>query len=167
MAKSIKRKALFLIPLLLLVVAVSVLAIKRVKDRAEEKAALAVTKRLPLPVRCVRANIGPIQAFVFGEGTARAVRRDFLVFEKQGKVTYVKVKKDGQTVREGDKVRGPRKGEKLGELLASLDKRDYIEQSKVTRSSLAEAKQQVNAARAARNCHDLTEPNSLLLGPGT
>jgi hypothetical protein len=77
------------------------------------------------------------------------------------------VKKDGQTVREGDKVRGPRKGEKLGELLASLDKRDYIEQSKVTRSSLAEAKQQVNAARAARNCHDLTEPNSLLLGPGT
>ncbi len=148
MAKLLKRKALFLIPLLLVIVAFGGLALKRFKDRAEEKATPAVAQRTSLPVRCVRAIKGPIQAFVFGEGTARAVRRDFLVFEKPGKVTYVKIKKDGQTVREGDRVYGPRKGENFGELLASLDKRDYIEQTKVTRSSLAEAEQQVNAARA-------------------
>ncbi|MFH1243718.1 MAG: hypothetical protein V1689_15365, partial [Pseudomonadota bacterium] len=89
MAKSLKRKALFVIPLVLLILAVSALGIKRVRDRLEEKASVRVTERLPLPVRCVRAERGPIQAFVFGEGTARAVRRDFLTFEDQGKVTYV------------------------------------------------------------------------------
>ncbi|MFH1241763.1 MAG: hypothetical protein V1689_05310, partial [Pseudomonadota bacterium] len=60
----------------------------------------------------------------------------------------VKVKEDGRTVREGDWVNGPRKGEKLGEVLASLDKRDSIEQLKVAKSGLAESEQQVNAARA-------------------
>lgn len=148
MANLWKRKVLFLVPLLLLVVAVSAMAVKRVQDHTQEKVGLKSREASPLPVRCVQASSGSIQALVFGEGTARAVRREFLTFEDQGKVTYVKVKKDAQAVREGDWVRGPRKGEKLGELLASLDKREHVEQLKVTGSGLVESEQQVEVARA-------------------
>ncbi len=148
MLSTLKRKALFMIPLLMLVIAVSLLAIKRVRDRAEEKASLQSTGSCPLPIRGIRAVSAPIHALVFGEGTARAVRREFLTFERQGKVTYVKKNKDGQELREGDRVRGPKKGEKLGELLASLDKRDYLEQLKVAKSSLVESEQRVKVARA-------------------
>ena len=148
MANSWKRKVLFLVPLLLLVIAVGALAVKRVADHAQEKDNLKSRETAPLPVRCIRAVTGPIQALIFGEGTARAVRREFLTFENQGKVTYVKLMKDGQAVREGARVRGPKKGEKLGELLASLDKREHVEQLKVTGSSLVGSQQQVEVARS-------------------
>ena len=121
MANSWKRKVLFLIPLMLLIVAISALAVKRVTDHGQEKNSLKKRKTAPLPVHCIRTVTGPIQALVFGEGTARAVRREFLTFENQGKATYVKLMEDGQTIREGARVRGLKKGDKLGELLASLD----------------------------------------------
>jgi len=89
MANSRKRKVLFLIFLLLLIAAISVLAIKRVRDQSREKAGLKSTEPSPLLVRCVRAVSDPIHALVFGEGTARAVQREFLTFEHPGKVTYV------------------------------------------------------------------------------
>jgi len=148
MANSRKRKVLFLVFLLLLIAAISVLAIKRVRDQSREKAGLKSTEPSPLLVRCVRAVSDPIHALVFGEGTARAVRREFLTFEHPGKVTYVKVNKEGRTIREGDRVRGPEKGQRLGELLASIDKRQHVEQLKVAGSSLVESEQQVEVARA-------------------
>ena len=148
MAKSWKRKALFLVPLLILVIAVSALTVRRVADHAQEKDNLKSRETAPLPVRCIRATTGPIRALIFGEGTARAVRREFLTFETQGKVTYVKLMADGQTVREGARVRGPKKGANLGELLASLDKREHVEQFKVTGSSLVSSQQQVEVARS-------------------
>ncbi|MBW1782097.1 MAG: HlyD family efflux transporter periplasmic adaptor subunit [Deltaproteobacteria bacterium] len=148
MASTLKRKALFLIPLLLIMVAVSVLAVKRVQQRAQEKSTHKRMTPVPLAVRCIRTVRGPIHALVFGEGTARAVRREFLTFEHPGKVTYVKVKKDGQPLCEGDRVKGPEKGHQLGELLASVDKRQHVEQLKVAGSSLIESRQQVEVARA-------------------
>lgn len=101
-----------------------------------------------MPVRCVRARLGPVRAFVFAQGTARAVKRDFLSFEQTGKVTYVKRREDGQIIRAGDSVKGPRRNQKLGELLASLDKRDVVEQMKVMESNLVESRQRVNVAEA-------------------
>jgi len=148
MVGSHKKKIFILIPLLLVVFAVGAVAVKRVKDLALEKANLKSEKPLPLSVRCIRAISGPIQALVFGEGTARAVRREFLTFEHQGKITYVKLNEDGQTVRAGDRVQGPKEGENLGEVLASLDKREHLEQLKVTGSNLVESEQQVNIARS-------------------
>ena len=148
MKRSPLRKVLFLIPILLLILAVSSLAIKRVEDLAREKAELKSRETPPLPVRCIRASLGPIHALVFGEGTARAVRREYLTFENQGKITYVKETGDGQSVREGDRVRGPGEGGKFGELLASLDKREHVEQLEVSKSSLVESQQQVEVARA-------------------
>jgi len=148
MLGTLKRWLLFLIPLFILILIITALVTKRVRERAEKGADLRVRVSSPLPVRCIRAASGPIHALIFGEGTARAVRREFLTFEDQGKVTYVKLNKDGQAVREGNRVRGPGKGEKLGELLASLDKREHIEQLKVASSSVVESGQQVEVARA-------------------
>jgi hypothetical protein len=78
MAGSHKKRILILIPLLLTVFAVGALAKKRVEDHAKGTASLKGRKTPPLSVRCIRAVSGPIQALVFGEGTARAVRREFL-----------------------------------------------------------------------------------------
>jgi len=102
MAGKLKRKALWLIPLLLLIVAIGAVAIQRVTDRAEEKSSLKGMAPDPLGVRCIRTVRGPIHALVFGEGTARAVRREFLTFEHPGKVTYVKANQDGRPISEGD-----------------------------------------------------------------
>jgi len=148
MGGPIKGKLLFLISFLLLIMAVSALAVKRVQERAEEKAGLKGMAPQPLGVRCVRTVRGPIHALVFGEGTARAARREFLTFEHPGKVTYVKVKKDGQPLREGDPVKGPEPGQQLGELLASVDKRQHVEELKVAGSNLVESRQEVEVARA-------------------
>ena len=148
MIESKKGKILFLIPLMVVVFAVGALAMKRVKDHAQEKANLRSEKALPLSVRCIRAISGPIQALVFGEGTARAVRREFLTFEHQGKITFVKLNQDGETIRAGDRVQGPGEGEDLGEILASLDKREHREQLNVTGSNLVESRQQVKIARS-------------------
>jgi len=143
-----KRKILFLLPLMVVVFAVGALAMKRVEDHTKGKANLKSRKTLPHSVRCVRAISGPIQALVFGEGTARAVRREFLTFQHQGKITFVKLNEDGQTIRAGDRVKGPLKGENLGEILASLDKREHREQLNVTGSNLVESRQQVKIARS-------------------
>ncbi len=151
MAGSHKKKILVMIPLLLGVFAVGALAMKRVEDHAQKKAELKSRKPLPLSVRCIRVTTGPIQALVFGEGTARAVRREFLTFEHQGKITYVKLNEDGETIRAGDRVKGPKPGEPLGEILASLDKREHREQLNVSGSNLVESQQQVNIARSRIN----------------
>ena len=151
MAHTAKRRVLVLIPLVLLLLGVTALAMKRVDDHAQEKANLKSQKTLPLSVRCVRAISGPIQALVFGEGTARAVRREFLTFEHQGKIIFVKSNKDGQTIRAGDCVQGPGEGENLGEILASLDKREHREQLNVTGSNLVESRQQVKIAQSRIN----------------
>ncbi len=148
MAGSKAKKILFLVPLLLVVLAAGALAMKRLEDHATGKANLKGRKVAPLSVRCIRAQSGPIQALVFGEGTARAARREFLTFEHQGKITFVKLNKDGQPIRAGDPVKGPGEEGHLGELLASLDKREHREQLNVTGSNLVESRQQVKIARS-------------------
>ncbi len=148
MAGIKKRKAFILISALILIVAVAVLAVRRVKEQAGKAASPVIEAFEPLGVRCVRAGRGPIHALVFGEGTARAVRREFLTFEHPGKVTYVKLNENGHPLNEGDRVKGPRKGHAHGELLASVDKRQHAEELKVAGSTLIESKQQVEVARA-------------------
>jgi RND family efflux transporter MFP subunit len=143
-----KRKILLIIPLILVIAGVTGLALWRIQERAEEASALKDTSPQPLGVRCIRSVRGPIHALVFGEGTARAVRREFLTFEHPGKVTFLKVNADGRPISEGDRVRGPQPGQPLGELLASVDKRQHVEELKVAGSGLVASKQQVAVARA-------------------
>ena len=148
MGSTLKRKVLVFIPLFLVIVAISAAAIHGVMERAEEKSSLRNRAPEPLGVRCIRAVRGPIHALIFGEGTARAVRREFLTFEHPGKVAFLKTNADGRPISEGDRVKGPQPGQQLGELLASVDKRQHVEELKVAGSGLIASKQQVAVARA-------------------
>lgn len=149
-----KRALAWLVPLALVAVVVAVvvsLSAKRVSDRAALRASAVESERPPLPVKAARARRGTIRAWIYGQGTARAVRREYLTFETQGKVVYVKRGEGGRDLREGDRVTGPPAGEPdaKGELLARLDDRDLREELNVARASVNEALEQEVAARAA------------------
>lgn len=65
----------------------------------KEEAASAVS------VKVVRAKVEPIQNWVYSQGTARAVRREFLSFESAGRVAYVNPRlKIGRPVRRGQTI---------------------------------------------------------------
>lgn len=91
------------------------------------------------PVRVVEAHRDDIQAWVFADGTARAVRREYLTFERSGKVTFVKSGPDDRDLRQGDLV-------EKGELLARLDRRRYESEIDTLLASLEEAKTQLEVA---------------------
>jgi len=148
MGCMLKRKALVIISLVLVIAGITGLALWRIQQRAEEGSGLKDSSPQALGVRCIRTVRGPIHALVFGEGTARAVRREFLTFEHPGKVTYIKVNAEGRPISEGDRVKGPLPGQQFGELLASVDKRQHVEELKVAGSGLIASRQQVAVARA-------------------
>jgi len=118
-------------------------------SKYEETKNLELIEKQPLPVRVIKAVKGPIQQWVIGEGTAKAVRREFLNFERSGKVVFINKDKDGKDLREGSKVRGPLSGEKFGELLARIDKREQIESLRITEATLFQARQNAKAFKAA------------------
>jgi len=120
----------------------------RLRQVRTSSAAPVKKEQRPLAVKTVRLAKGPIRAWVYGKGTARAVRREYLVFESQGKVTYVKPGPGNRDLREGDPVRGPKPGKTQGELLAQLDDRDEVEDVKVAQAELKQAEEQLLAAKA-------------------
>lgn len=131
-----------------IMVAVGAVSAKRIYDRQASRKLVAETKPQPVPVRVVRAEKGTIQSWVYGQGSARAVKREFLTFEQEGKITYVAKGPDGKELREGDPVTGPGAGQRQGELLARVDVRDFTEQAKVAEAAREQARQKVAAVAA-------------------
>ncbi|MEO1596497.1 MAG: efflux RND transporter periplasmic adaptor subunit [Pseudomonadota bacterium] len=80
------------------------------------------------------AKRSPIREFEFAQGTVHATRREFLVFESSGKVSYVKTNAEGFPIREGEPVRE-------GQLLASLE-------NDTESASIQSAQASLDAARA-------------------
>ena len=115
--------------------------------KAENKASVQ-RQEVALPVKAIPAERGTLRAWIYGKGTARAVRREFLTFEAQGKVTFLKKGEGKRDLREGDPVHGPGKGETEGELLAHLDDRQFRQDIRVAEASLKETLQQENVAQA-------------------
>jgi len=66
-------------------------------------------------VRVAPVERGAIQSWVFGEGTARAVSREFLSFESAGRIAYV-----DQSLKEGDVV-------EQGQLIAYQEKNQLLD----------------------------------------
>lgn len=104
--------------------------------------------RPPVKVEVARVKLGPLSQWIMGEGTVRAVRREFLNFENPGKVVFIGNQADGTSLREGSRVYGPGEGETLGQLVARVDSREHLHTLKLYEAELAQARQGVRSARA-------------------
>ena len=72
----------------------------------------------PHPVRVAVAESKPIRAWVFAEGAARSVRREYLTFNQSGRVETIADGPGGEPLRAGDPV-------KAGDLLTEPDTRTF------------------------------------------
>lgn len=100
-----------------------------------------------VPVVAVAAEQRALSEYVFGEGTARAVRREFLLFETDGKVDFVWQSSEGAPLKEGDKVTGPA-GDTPGQLLARLDQRLHLAERDKSTAELDQARRRLASAEA-------------------
>lgn len=87
-------------------------------------------------VHATRAEQGDVYEWVYGEGTALAVRRKALYFQLEGRVSYVARAPSGGELRLGDPVSGPKDEEILGQLLAKVDDRDVLANVEANRAEL-------------------------------
>ncbi|QGJ68524.1 Hypothetical protein PBC10988_1830 [Planctomycetales bacterium 10988] len=95
----------------------------------------------PQPIRVASATQETIRAWVFAEGTARSVQREYLTFDRAGRVTFVKKREDGEDLRTGEEVT-------KGTVLARLDVRQYESEIDSAEANVAEAKAQLNVAQS-------------------
>ncbi|MEQ8747710.1 efflux RND transporter periplasmic adaptor subunit [Pyruvatibacter sp.] len=71
----------------------------------EEPAASQNTAPAKASVRIAEIQLGDIRPWIFGEGTARAVDREFLSFESAGRIAYVDPNlKEGDVVNKGQLI---------------------------------------------------------------
>lgn len=133
-AAGVLRSLLWIVPVGLVVAFVGRLGWQRWNSSG---AVAPVVKSEPArqPVRVVTAQQSPLQAWVFAEGTARSAQREYLTFEKSGRVVFVGPKKEGELV-------------KAGQVLAYLDKRKYVADVDSALASLEEAKTKIDATTA-------------------
>ena len=102
-----------------------------------QEAAIAQAR---LPVRVLRAQKGPIQEWVFDEGSVWPVRRRILNFQANGDITYI-AKVDGVELREGDFI-------SKGQLLATIDARRQESSIDTAVADIEVSETQLNQSRA-------------------
>ena len=150
-------KKVTLLAAVLIVIIVVFLCLKSGEEKKNPKNAGELEPEKPV-VTVYEADREDIMDWVFCRGTARAVKRDSLIFETNGKVVEIGDKEDqdgnkipgsknkSQELREGDKIYGPKKGEKLGQLLAKVDDRDARQNVEVAENSISEAESRKKVA---------------------
>ncbi len=116
--------------------------------RAQDTPSQPTSTAAAVPVEAVTIEKEPIQAWLTTEGTARAVRRDILHFRRAGKVMEIGVEENGQTLREGSRVHGPRDG-RAGQLIAATDERQMEQRVLMQSAQGRAAAQRVEQAQAA------------------
>lgn len=90
-------------------------------------------------VEVTNVSTSTIYDWAFSEGLAQGIRREYLNFEKGGKITFIAEDKNGIAVRAGSQVQGPKVGEKFGQLLARVDERTDLESVKNYEAALRAA----------------------------
>lgn len=99
-------------------------------------------------VEVVAADKGKVTEWVFAEGVAQGVRREYLSFERAGKVMFIANDEDGKPLRAGSRVRGPGTGEKFGQLLARVDERQDLSTVEQAEAGVVIATRKVAQAKA-------------------
>ena len=102
----------------------------------------------PVKVYAQRVEQTTARHFVYGQGNARAVRRELMSFEADGRVAYIKESSEGRQLQVGDEVRGPEEGEEFGELLASLDNRERAASVSASEAALLQTRDDQAVGRA-------------------
>ncbi len=118
-------------------------------DNTEPSEAPPQDNRDVVAVRLTETERGPLTQWLFAEGVAQAVRKDFLQFERAGRVEFIAKDANGDHLREGSRVAGPTDGERFGQLLARLDERESAAEVAQTDAQVAAAGRRVESARAA------------------
>ncbi len=108
---------------------------------AGQREATEPAGRAALVVEVAPVSQGSVTEIVFADGNARAARREFLNFENEGRVAFLKSNDDGGPLREGDTVAG-------GELLAELDRRIDDAAAREARAALDTVRAALTNARA-------------------
>ncbi|MEO0868800.1 MAG: biotin/lipoyl-binding protein [Cyanobacteria bacterium J06642_11] len=106
-----------------------------------EDAETATLDPARLPVRVLRAQKGPIQGWVFDEGSVWPVQRRLLNFQASGDITYV-AKVNGVELREGDFV-------SRGQLLAEIDARRQQSNIATAEADILVSETQLSQSRAS------------------
>ncbi|MCO7223353.1 efflux RND transporter periplasmic adaptor subunit [Pleionea sp. CnH1-48] len=116
-----------------------------------------------IAVAAVRTETAPIIEWRFAEGIAQGIRREFLNFERAGKVVFLAEENVGRQIRAGSKVVGPKQGETFGQLLARVDERSDIQAVKQNEAALEASRLRITQAEAqleqAKNNLNLAEAN--------
>ena len=103
----------------------------------------AAAEAAAISVRVVRVNVEPVQNWVYSQGTARAVRREFLSFESAGRVAYVNPNlKIGRPVRRDQIIAYQQTTRSQAELTGARS------DLSVAKASQSEAAAQLELARA-------------------
>lgn len=117
-------------------------------QEAEARGAVQDKKvEIPVPVEVLTIEPATIRQWINGTGNARAVQREFLAFETDGRVNAI-MQIEGRDIQEGDRVQGPRPGYPQGDVLAQLDDKNQLAALKVAQAGLNEALEQQKVAQA-------------------
>ena len=98
-----------------------------------------IIKPKNLSVDILKIKKNSISQWIWGEGTAFTVKREFLCFEKAGRIVFIAKDVDKNIIREGSIV-------KKGQVLAEIDSRDYIQLKKEYSADLLQAKSAIELA---------------------
>ena len=142
--KSLKQLyKLLLLPLMIAVTATSTFS------ESNENAQNVTTKPVSqIPVRAVNVETSTIYDWAFSEGLAQGIRREYLNFERGGKVTFIATDDNGIPLRAGSRVMGPKQGENFGQLLARVDEHSDIETVRETEAALQSSRLRIEQASA-------------------
>ncbi|MDF2177375.1 efflux RND transporter periplasmic adaptor subunit [Aliiglaciecola sp. CAU 1673] len=130
--------------------------------RAHEDSA-PVDSQKAVPVAASKVSRGMLRDWAFAEGIAQGIRREYLSFERPGRVTFIAKDDNGIQLRAGSQVSGPQSGETFGQLLGRVDEREDTEVVRGYESNLSGAKERISQTRAqleqARNNLELARDN--------
>lgn len=109
----------------------------------------SLAQSVPVPVKAVQVSAEPIRLWLMAEGVAHAMQREYLWFDRGGRVEEIGLDEDGLPLREGSRVRGPVGSGEPGQFIARLDGRSDDERIEQQRARARAAERRVVAARNA------------------